>query len=193
MSVLVLGLLIFLGVHSVRIFADGWRQAQIARGGEARWKGLYSLASAIGLGLIIWGYGLARAEPLPLWPTPPWTRHVAALLTLPAFILLAVAYVPASYIKSRVGHPMVAGVKLWALAHLLANGNLADLLLFGAFLAWAVASFASARRRDRAAGRTYPAPCWPCEATGVALGTLAWAGFAFWGHAWLIGVAPFAR
>lgn len=193
MSFLVLGLLIFLGVHSVRIFAEGWRQAQIARLGEAGWKGGYSLASAIGLGLVVWGYGLARAEPVALWPTPLWTRHVAAMLTLPAFILLVAAYLPGSHIKARVGHPMVAGIKLWALAHLLANGNLADLLLFGAFLAWAVADFISARRRDRAAGRSYPALGFSRDMAVTGIGLAAWAGFAFWGHAWLIGVAPFAR
>jgi uncharacterized membrane protein len=106
---------------------------------------MYSLASAVGLGLIVWGYGMARAEPLALWSTPSWARHAAALLTLPAFILLVAAYVPGNRIKAAIGHPMVAGVKLWALAHLLANGSLADLLLFGGFLAWAVASFAAAR------------------------------------------------
>ena len=191
MTYLLLGLLVFLGTHSVRIFADGWRTAQLARLGEARWKGVYSLVSAVGLGLIIWGYGLARTEPVPIWLPPPWTRHVAALLTLPAFILLVAAYIPGSYIRAKIGHPMVAGVKLWALAHLLANGNLPDLLLFGAFLAWAVADFASARRRDRFAGRIPAAVCWPCEATGTALGVLAWVAFAFWGHAWLIGIKPF--
>lgn len=193
MAYLILGLLIFLGVHSLRIVADAWRTARIARSGENAWKGMYSLASAVGLGLIVWGYGMARAEPLALWPTPSWARHAAALLTLPAFILLVAAYVPGNRIKAAIGHPMVAGVKLWALAHLLANGSLADLLLFGGFLAWAVASFAAARRRDRAAGRTYAVLGWPRDAAVAAIGIAAWAGFAFWGHAALIGVGPFAR
>lgn len=191
MTTLFIGLLLFLGAHSVRIFADPWRSAQIARGGEMRWKGVYSLLSAVGLGLIIWGYGAARAEPVALWPSPVWTRHVAALLTLPAFILLVAAYVPGSHIKAKIGHPMVAGVKIWALAHLLANGNLADLLLFGSFLVWAIADFIVSRRRDRIAGRTYPVCCWTRDASVVAIGTLAWAVFALWGHARLIGVAPF--
>ncbi len=193
MAYLIVGLLIFLGVHSLRIVADDWRTARIARSGENAWKGMYSLASAAGLGLIVWGYGLARVEPLVLWPTPPWAGHAAALLTLPAFILLVAAYVPGNRIKAAVGHPMVAGVKLWALAHLLANGSLADLLLFGGFLVWAVASFAAARRRDRAAGRTYAVLGWPRDAAVAAIGIAAWAGFAFWGHAALIGVGPFAR
>ncbi len=155
MHYLVLGLLLFLGTHSIRIAADGWRTARIAQLGENRWKGLYSLASALGLGLIIWGYGMARAEPVALWTPPDWTHHLAALLTLPAFVLIAAAYVPGSRIKAAIGHPMVAGVKVWAVAHLLSNGNLADVLLVGAFLLWAVADFRSARQRDRAAGVGY--------------------------------------
>ena len=189
---LILGLLLFLGVHSLRIFADGWRTAQFARMGELPWKCVYSLFSIVGLGLVVWGYGLARVDPVVLWIPPVWTRHLAALLTVPAFILLVAAYLPGSHIKARVGHPMVAGVKLWALAHLLANGSLADLLLFGGFLAWAVASFAAARRRDRAAGRTYAVLGWPRDAAVAAIGIAAWAGFAFWGHAVLIGMGPFS-
>lgn len=191
MTYLILGLVIFLGVHSVRIFAGDWRDAQVARLSEMRWKGVYSLISAIGLGLIIWGYGLARADPVVLWSAPAWTRHLAALLTLPAFILLVAAYLPGSHIKAKIGHPMVAGVKSWALAHLIANGNLADAVLFGAFLVWAIASYVSSRRRDRLAGRTYPACCWRRDASVVAIGSLAWVLFALWGHAWLIGVRPF--
>jgi uncharacterized membrane protein len=149
MTVLILGLLLFLGAHSVRIFADGWRARQVARLGEGKWKGVYSVVSAIGFVLIVWGYGLARADPVFLWSPPLWTRHVAGLLTVPAFILLAAAYVPGNRIKAKVGHPMVAGVKVWAFAHLLANGTLAAVVLFGAFLVWAVAEFASARGGGR--------------------------------------------
>jgi uncharacterized membrane protein len=188
---LILGLLLFLGVHSLRIFADDWRNAQVARMGELPWKGMYSLFSALGLGLIIWGYGLARGDPVVLWLPPAWTRHLAALLTMPAFILLVAAYLPGSHIKAKIGHPMVAGVKIWALAHLLANGNLADVALFGAFLIWAAASFASSRRRDRLAGRSYAEQGWSRDAAVAGIGLAAWAGFAFWGHAWLIGVKPF--
>ena len=172
MTWLVLGLLVFLGAHSVRLVADDWRTAQLARIGEARWKGVYSLISVVGLGLIVWGYGQARGAPLALWPSPVWTRHLAAVLTLPVFVLLVAAYLPRSHIKAWIGHPMVAGVALWALAHLLANGNLADLALFGSFLAWAVADFVSARRRDRLVGRTYAVCCWTRDATVVAVGLL---------------------
>lgn len=191
MSLLILGLVVFLGAHSVRILAPAWRDAQLARRGEQTWKGLYSLVSAAGLGLIIWGYGLARADSPALWIPPIWTRHLAASLTLPAFILLVAAYLPGSRIKAAVGHPMVAGVKIWAVAHLLANGTLADTALFGAFLSWAVLDFISARRRDRIAGRSYPVRSGPRDALVVGIGFAAWALFAFYGHAWLIGVSPF--
>ncbi|MBI3523445.1 MAG: NnrU family protein [Betaproteobacteria bacterium] len=192
MTILLLGLLIFFSVHSVRIVADGWRTQQIARLGENRWKGLYSLVSLIGLGLIVWGYSLTRGAP-DLWTPPVWTHYLAALLTLPAFVLLTAAYVPGSRIKAAIGHPMLAGVKLWAFAHLIANGRPGDVLLFGSFLAWSVIAFVSARRRDRAAGaRTNASPgTLSGDALVVVIGLVAWALFAFYGHAWLIGVQPF--
>jgi uncharacterized membrane protein len=190
MLYLVLGLVLFLGVHSVRIVADGWRTQTLARVGEGVWKGLYSLASAAGLVLNEWGYGLARQQPVVLWLPPVGMRHAASLLTLLAFILLAAAYVPRNAIKARLHHPMVLGVKVWALAHLFSNGNLADGVLFGALLLWAVLSFRAARQRDRAQGMVY-APG-TAAGTGISLvvGAAAWAGFALWAHAWLIGVAP---
>jgi uncharacterized membrane protein len=191
MTALIVGLLIFLGTHSVRIFAEDWRARQIARLGEGKWKGLYSVVSAVGLVLIVLGFGLARSEPTFLWTPPLWTRHAAALLTVPAFILVAAAYVPGNRIKARLGHPMVAGVKVWAFAHLLANGTLAGVVLFGAFLAWAVADFASARRRDRRAGTVYPSGSLARDAVAAIVGLVAWAVFAFFLHGWLIGVRPF--
>jgi uncharacterized membrane protein len=192
MSLLILGLVLFLGAHSVRVFAGNWRDAQVARLGEARWKGIFTLVSLAGFGLILYGFGLARTETALLWLPPYWTRHLAALLTLPAFILLVAAYVPGSHIKAMVGHPMVAGVKIWALAHLLANGKLADVMLFSAFLAWAIVDFVSARRRDRLAGRSYAALGWSRDVAVIAIGIVAWLLFARYGHLWLIGVRPFA-
>jgi len=191
MSLLVLGLILFLGVHSVRIVSDGWRARTMARVGEGAWKGAYSLLSGLGLVLIVWGYGMARRSPVVLWESPPGMRHLAGLLTMVAFVGIAAAYVPRNAIKARLHHPMVLGVKAWALAHLLANGTLADVLLFGGFLAWAVFAFRAARRRDRAAGTVYPpgTPAGTAAATGV--GVAAWAAFALWGHAALIGVRPF--
>lgn len=191
MTILILGLLIFLGVHSTRIVADGWRTAQLQRLGEGAWKGLYSLFSLAGFGLIIWGFSLARQQPVVLWTAPVAMRHVASLLTLIAFVLLAAAYVPRNQIKSSMRHPMLLAVKFWAFAHLLSNGRLADLLLFGSFLAWAVVCFISARKRDRAAGTLYPPGTAAGSAAAVVIGAAAWAGFAFWLHGALIGVRPF--
>ncbi len=191
MTLLLLGLVLFLGVHSTRIVADGWRTATIARVGEMPWKGIYSLLSIAGFVLLVIGYGAARQSPVVLFAPPVWTRHLAALLTIPAFVLLAAAYVPGNAIKRAVGHPMMAGVKVWALAHLLANGTLADVLLFGTFLAWAVLGFIAARRRDRAAGTSYPAGPASRTAIAVVVGLVAWAVFAFALHRPLIGVAPF--
>jgi uncharacterized membrane protein len=192
MTILIIGLLMFLGVHSTRIFADGWRTAQVQRLGEGAWKGIYTLLSLAGFGLIIWGFGLARQQPLLLWSVPVAMRYVAALLVLIAFVLLAAAYVPRNRIKASMHHPMVLAVKVWAFAHLLSTGTLADLLLFGSFLAWAVLCFIAARRRDRAAGTQYPAGTTAGTATTVVVGAAAWAVFAFWLHAALIGVRPFA-
>jgi uncharacterized membrane protein len=125
MTILLLGLVIFLGTHSVRIVADDWRAAQRARLGAQTWKLVYTLLSLLGFALIIWGFGLARRAPVLLWSPPAAMRHVAALLTLLAFILLAATYVPRNGIKARLHHPMVLGVTTWAFAHLLANGSLA--------------------------------------------------------------------
>jgi uncharacterized membrane protein len=191
MTWLILGLVIFLGSHSVRIFAEPWRGARIVAMGPNAWKGVHSVVSIAGFVLLVWGYGVTRGTPVVLYAPPLWMRHVAALLTVPAFILLAAAYVPGTRIKRAVGHPMVAGVKLWAFAHLLANGTLADVVLFGAFLAWAVADYISARRRDRAAGTVYVVGPVTRDVTAVAVGLIAWAVFAFWLHGVLIGVRPF--
>lgn len=192
MTILILGLVVFLGVHSTRIIADDWRTAQLKRHGEGAWKGIHTLLSLAGFGLIVWGFGLARQQTVVLWTAPAGMRHVAGLLTLIAFVLLAAAYVPRNAVKASVHHPMVLAVKVWAFAHLLANGKLADLVLFGAFLGWAVVCFIAARKRDRAAGTQYPAGTPGATAATVVVGAVAWAAFTFWLHAALIGVRPFA-
>lgn len=192
MTLLILGLLIFLGVHSVRIFAEDWRTAQRKQRGENAWKGIYSVASIAGFALLVWGYGAARQAPVLLWDAPAWARHPVALLMLVSFVLLAAAYVPRNGIRARLHHPMVLGVKVWALAHLLANSTLADLLLFGSFLLWAVLNFRAARARDRAAGTVYPAGTTAATLATVAAGIGAWAVFTFWAHRVLIGVSPLA-
>lgn len=190
MTVLVLGLVLFLGMHSVRIVADDWRRARIAAMGPGSWKGAYTLVSLAGLVLVVWGFGLARQAPLELWQPPAWTRHLASLLTWIAFVLVVAAYVPRSRLRAAIGHPMVAGVVLWALAHLLANGALADVVLFGAFLLWAVLDFGSARGRDRASGAPVRTGLWANDLVTVVVGTVAWYAFAMYLHQPLIGTRP---
>ena len=193
MPYLLLGLLLFLGVHSVRIVADGWRTQTIARMGEKPWKGCYSALSLLGFALIVWGYGLARQQPVLLWTPPMGMKHLNSLFTLAAFVLLAAAYVPRNHFKARLHHPMLLGVKLWALGHLLATAKLADAALFGAFLLWAILDYRAARRRDRALGTAYPGGTVAGTLSALAAGVLAWAAFAFWLHAAWIGVAPLGR
>ena len=191
MLMLFAGLVLFLGVHSSRIFADDARAAFIAAHGEKAWKGIYAVLSIAGFVLVVYGYGEARTTPFALWTPPVWTRHAAALLTLPAFILLAAAYVPRNAIKGRLGHPILLGTQIWAAAHLLANGNVADVLLFGGFLVWATLCFRAAKNRDRAAGTVYPSGGAVPTAVSIAIGAGAWAAFAFHLHAAWIGVGPF--
>jgi uncharacterized membrane protein len=169
MAWLVVGLVLFLGMHSSRVFAESARGRFIAQRGEMAWKGVYSVMSLVGLVLIVVGY------------------------TLLAFVLLAAAYVPRNAIKARLHHPMVLGVKTWAFAHLIANQFLHDVLLFGGFLVWAVLSFRAARQRDRAAGTAYPAGTMAGTLLAVGVGVVAWAVFAFWAHGALFGVRPFGR
>ncbi len=191
MAYLILGLFIFLGVHSVRIVADDWRTRTRARIGAQSFKGVYSLLSLVGFALIVWGFGIARETPHLLWLPPAGMRHAASLLNVLAFVLLMAAYVPGNGIKARVHHPMVLSVKTWALAHLVSNGNLAHVVLFGAFLAWAVLDFISARRRDRVQGTRYPAGEASRTVVCVLLGVGVAGGFAMWLHGVLIGVKPF--
>lgn len=191
MAYLVLGLLLFLGVHSLRIVADGWRTQAVARVGERAFKGIYSLLSVLGLGLIVWGFGLAREAPVQLWLPPAGMRHATALLNVLAFVMLVAAYVPGNAIKARLHHPMVLGVKTWAFAHLISNGNLAHVVLFGAFLAWAVLDFISLRRRDRVLAIHYPAGTLSATVVTLLLGVVLAGVFAMWLHGWLIGVKPF--
>lgn len=192
MTTLVAGLILFLGVHSVRIFAEPWRVRTIARIGENPWKGVYSLISIAGFVLLVWGYGQARQQGVVLFEPPVFMRHITSLLMLVSFVLLAAAKVPGNHIKARLGHPMIIGVKVWAFAHLLANGRLSDVVLFGAFLAWAIADFIAARKRDRAAGTVYPPGDELRTVLTVVAGVVAWAVFVAGLHLWLIGVAPFA-
>jgi uncharacterized membrane protein len=187
---LVVGLLVFLGVHSTRVFADGWRSSTIARVGEGPWKGVYSVVSIAAFVLLVWGYGQARQQ-VPLWFPPPFTRHVTALLMVPVFVLFLAAYVPHNGIKARLHHPQLLSVKLWALAHLVANGNLADVLLFGGLLVWAILAYRAARQRDAASGKVYPPGKASMTVVTVVAGLVLYGVFVMGLHVWLFGVRPF--
>ena len=195
MDMLISGLVIFLGIHALRVWGEGVRSALLVRLGPLGFKGAYSIASLAGFYLLIVGYGQARLEPVPLWTPPHGMAHATVALMWISMVLLAAAQIPRNAIKARLRHPMVLGVKVWALAHILANGTLHDVLLFGGFLVWAVLSFRAARQRDRAAlevGEANEALPVSGAATigAVVAGTAAWAAFILVAHVWLIGVAP---
>ena len=189
MSLLIIGLIIFLGSHSCRIFAEPWRNHMIDRLGEVKWKGLYTTISLIGLILVVVGYGQARQASIVLWQPAAYLIHIAILLNLVAFIFLAGSSPSNNAIRLKLKHPMILGVKVWALAHLLANGTLVDLILFGSFLLWAVLDFRSARKRpihmpEKAVIST------KATITVVVTGIVLWAAFIFGLHQYLIGVSP---
>lgn len=190
MAALVMGLVLFLGIHSTRIVSNDWRTSAMERFGERKYKFLYSLLSIAGFALIVWGYGLARQDPVVLWnPPPTWLRHAVSLLTLAAFVLVVAAYVPGNHLKAKLRHPMILGVKLWAFSHLIVNNTLADVLLFGSFLVWAVLDYRSSRRRDRTLATVLDGVASRTVLT-VVIGVVAWAVFAFWLHRLWIGVSP---
>lgn len=188
MTQLIAGLVLFFAAHSVSIVNASWRDAMAARMGEWSWKGLYALVSLAGLALIVWGYGLARQDPVVLYLPPVWLRHVALLLLVFVFPLLLAAYLPGR-IQRATKHPMLAATKIWAFAHLLANGTLADVLLFGSFLAWAVVDRISLKRRVAPSVPAAP-PTRANDAIAVAGGIALYVAFLFWLHARLFGVSP---
>ena len=188
MSLLILGLIIFFGTHSVSLVNRGWRDQRLMRLGEPAWKGLYSLVSLLGFGLICYGYGAARLAPLILYTPPLWLRHVAFALMLPVFPLMLAVYLPGR-LKVTARHPLLLATKLWASAHLLANGALADVLLFGSFLLWAVADRIAVRGRGESPLRLGP-NAMRNDALAIGLGLLVYGIFIGWLHRLLIGVSP---
>lgn len=191
MLLLILGLVIFFGIHSVSIVNPAWRDQMAARLGEWPWKGLYAVFAIIGFVLMVKGYGMARLDPVWLYTPPSWTRHLAMLLMIPVFPLLLAAYIPGR-IQTATKHPMLVATKLWAVTHLLANGTLADLLLFGTFLAWAVADRISLKRRTPLATPSLPAS--GINDIIVVVGGLAvYVAFVLWLHASLIGISLVGR
>lgn len=190
MLMLILGLALFLGVHSTRIVADGWRSQMVAKLGPLPWKSVYAVASILGFIVLVVGFRMARQDTMVLYSPPRFMVHVTALLMVLSMILFVAAYIPRNWFKAKFHHPQVLSVKVWSLAHLLSNGVAADVVLFGAFLVWAVFNFRAARQRDRANNTIYP----PGNAIGtsitVAAGLVAWSVFALLLHGPLIGVRP---
>ncbi|GAA3566546.1 MULTISPECIES: NnrU family protein [Marinobacter] len=187
---LILGLVLFLGVHCLSIVNEPLRNRLVAKLGEWPFKGLYSVIAAVGLGLVIWGYGQARLDPTPLYIPPLWLSHLAMLLLLPVFPMLLAAYFPGR-IQRTLKHPMLVAVKLWALSHLLVNGMAHDVVLFGSFLAWAVVDRISLKRRTPRAIPALPGGRFN-DAIVVIAGLAIYGAFITGGHRLLIGVDPIA-
>jgi uncharacterized membrane protein len=188
MTILIIGIAIFLGMHSISIATPWLRARAVASMGPNGWRGVYSFVSAAGFVLILYGYHMARLAPVVLYMPPAWMRYVTFLLMLPVFPLVLAAYLPGC-IKTAMKHPMLAAVKLWAFAHLLASGLLADVVLFGAFLVWAICDRVSLTRRPPQAIRTAP-PGRFNDLIAVVAGLALYVFFILWAHARLFGVSP---
>ncbi len=190
MGRLILGLAVFFGVHCISLLALGWRDRVAERLGKRTWQGIYSIAALAGIYLLVSGYGAARASDAVLYATPSAFRTIAALLMLPAFSLVLASVIPGR-IRTAAQHPLLLATMLWAAAHLLTNGSVADVLLFGTFLVWAVAVRISLQYRPARAIRVLPAST--ANDVIVVIGVLAlYAIFILWLHARWFGVAPLA-
>jgi len=189
LGILILGLLVFLGAH-IFVSMRGTRADVIDRIGLHAYRGVFALVSLVGLVLIVWGYGQYRAhEWIQLWSPPGFMRHITVGLMLFATIFIVAAFIP-SHIKTRLKHPMLAGVKTWALAHLLSNGDLGSILLFGAFLAWGVYARIAAKRRGDLGSQTAPAG-WGNDAIVVVVGIIVYLALGYAFHPVVIGVPVF--
>ena len=190
MALLILGIVLFLGLHLIRVVAPGLRTSLIASLGEGGWKITYSTASVVALIVLIYGFGQAR-DMTPIWSPPFWMSHITILLMLFAMICLIASLLPAGYIAVKTKHPMVLSVKIWALAHLLSNGDGAAILLFAAFLAWGVILRISLKRRERAGEITLrPFVSAKYDLYAIVIGAVVWALIIWKLHAWIIGVSP---
>jgi uncharacterized membrane protein len=190
MTILILGIIVLIGIHFVPAFPE-FRDRLMARLGKNGYRALFSIVSTLGLALVVWGF--AKAPVVQIWYPSAWTRHLALLLMLPVFPLLFAAYLPGK-IKAKVRHPMLAAIKFWALAHLIANGDLASIILFGSFLAYAVLDRILLKRRagaepvlaaSEAEGRRN-------DLISIGAGLALYVAFLFWLHPLLIGVSPLA-
>ena len=188
MILLLIGLILFLGIHMLPVFAAR-REHLVARFGSIGYRVAFSVLAGIGLVAIIYGYGMARADgSMALWYPPVWTRHLTLLLMVPVFVLLVAAYLPTGHIRKRTRHPMILAVKIWAFAHLLANGDLASVLLFGGFLAWGVIDRISLKRRGEAGGGAATSVSALSDAIALVAGLGIYVAFVLWLHPLLIGV-----
>ncbi|RBP85512.1 NnrU family protein [Marinomonas rhizomae] len=191
MLILVLGLVIFFVLHSIRLVAPQWREKSMAVHGEIRWKMRFGMITLIAFGLIILGYTQVRLEPVWLWFPPVWTRHLAGLLVLVALFFVGSALVPHTTMKKKVGYPMLIAIKIWAFAHLISNGTLADVIIFGSFLVWSIVSFAVYRRRDRKAGVVRDQESGvQFDLAAFTFAMVSWFAIAFYLHQAIIGVSP---
>jgi uncharacterized membrane protein len=190
LTIMIVGLLLFLGVHAFVTRREQRAQA-IARWGEGPYKLGFSVISALGLALIVYGFARYRATGwIDIWLPPPWTRHVAVALTLPAIVFVVAAYIP-GHIKRALKHPMLAGVKLWALAHLLANGDLGSIILFGSILVWAVYDRVSLKQRSDPGAPPTPVSGWRNDVIAIIVGVLAYLALGFIFHPLVLGVPAF--
>lgn len=188
MNTLIAGLVLILGMHSVRIVAEPLRSAAIARLGLQPWRGVYSLVALAGLWLVVSGYVAARVDSPALYHPPAWAHTVTIVLMLVSMILLAATYVPGTHIRQWVSHPMLLGTRVWAFAHLLANGRLADVVLFGSVLGWSIFAYHAARARDVASSTRYPATGWSRDGVAVLAGVAGWIAILMYLHPYLAGV-----
>jgi uncharacterized membrane protein len=186
MAIFVLGLIIFLTIHSISIINHNWRNRIVKTIGIWSWQGIYSLVAIIGFVMMVYGYGLARIHPVVLYTPPNLLHYITVVLMIPVFPMLLATYLPGR-IQTTLKHPMLAAIKLWAFAHLLANGTLADVLLFGAFLIWAVADRISLKHRP---SDTVPVAVRSKlnDTLVIVIGLGLYAAFVLGLHKWLIGV-----
>lgn len=191
MNTLIAGLVLILGMHSVRIVAEPLRSAAIARLGLQPWRGVYSLVALAGLWLVVSGYIAARPASPALYHPPAWAHMATIVLMLVSMILLAATYVPGTHIRQWISHPMLLGTRVWAFAHLLANGRLADVVLFGSVLGWSIFAYHAARARDLASGTRYPASGWSRDGVAVLAGVAGWIAILLYLHRYLAGVPLF--
>lgn len=195
MLILIAGLIFFLGIHSLRIVSEEGRDRLISHFGEGRFKVAYSILSLVGLVLLVYGYGQARADTTQWWVPPTGLRHVTFILVLIAFILVASSYLPLGRIKAAVKHPMVLGVAFWALGHLLINGTGVNVVLFGAFFVWAVLDYLVSLKRTGSvpagvSAATETRRSLVGDGLAIIIGTALTVAFVAGLHLWLIGVSP---